>query len=46
MLYFVFPLCARVGAIILDEHKDIRERFDEMLYALSSKSIKDVVLEE
>ena len=34
------------GAIILNERKDIRERYDGMLYTLSSKSIKDVVLEE
>jgi len=33
-------------AIFVDEHKDIRERFVEMLHALSSKSIKDVVLQE
>ena len=33
-------------AIFVDEHKDIRERYAEMLHALSSKSIKDVVLQE
>ena len=34
------------NAVFVDEHKDPRKRFVEMLHALSSKSNKDVVLQE